>query len=447
MWTIVTDFTHAFVPVRVRPVKFEVTPARLHYHQRSRPDWTIANLASNGQRSENIIHNVLGLPDTCVYQNQVRTCRLSFSCWLEGGRHVSGCGENRWLMSCCVYDNEQSSAVLAPKVAYAGPMVPMVPVLQPIVPVNRPNMLVPPQSFTKKKSFFHRRSDQLMQASIIILINSNWSTINSKPLLHPQNECGIPQTSQNTLQKRIIGGRTANFAEYPWQAHIRIAEYQCGGVLVSRRFVATAAHCIQQARLKDILIYLGELDTQNSGKIVEPLPAEKHRVEMKIVHPKFIFRMTQPDRYDLALLKLTRPAGYKSHILPICLPMRPLELVGRKGIIAGWGKTNANMGQTGTNILRTAAVPIISTKECLRWHSSKNINVELFNEMFCAGHSDGHQDACLGDSGGPLIINDRGRYTLIGITSAGFGCGVDHQPGIYHNVQKTIKWIQSVIYA
>lgn len=44
-------------------------------------------------------------------------------------------------------------------------------------------------------------------------------------------ECGIPQTAKNTIQKRIIGGRPAKFAEYPWQAHIRIAEYQCGGVL------------------------------------------------------------------------------------------------------------------------------------------------------------------------------------------------------------------------
>lgn len=66
--------------------------------------------------------------------------------------------------------------------------------------------------------------------------------------------------------------------------------------------------------------------------------------------------------------------------------------------------------------------------------------------MFCAGHSDGHQDACLGDSGGPLIVRDaRGRYTLVGITSAGFGCGIDHQPGIYHNVQLTTRWIQDVI--
>lgn len=46
-----------------------------------------------------------------------------------------------------------------------------------------------------------------------------------------QMECGVPKTAQNTIQKRIIGGRIAPFAAIPWQAHIRIAEYQCGGVL------------------------------------------------------------------------------------------------------------------------------------------------------------------------------------------------------------------------
>lgn len=81
--------------------------------------------------------------------------------------------------------------------------------------------------------------------------------------------------------------------------------------LVSRYFIATAAHCIQQARIKDIIVYLGELDTQNSGLTMEPLPAEKHRVIKKIVHPRFQFRVTQPDRYDLALLQLAQPAVYK----------------------------------------------------------------------------------------------------------------------------------------
>lgn len=54
-------------------------------------------------------------------------------------------------------------------------------------------------------------------------------------------ECGTPAVG---VQKRIIGGAEAYFGEFPWQAHIRISGYQCGGVLVNSRYVATAAHCI-----------------------------------------------------------------------------------------------------------------------------------------------------------------------------------------------------------
>lgn len=42
-------------------------------------------------------------------------------------------------------------------------------------------------------------------------------------------ECGI--SSNRMLSKRIIGGKKAYFGEFPWQAHIKIAAYQCGGVL------------------------------------------------------------------------------------------------------------------------------------------------------------------------------------------------------------------------
>ncbi len=41
-------------------------------------------------------------------------------------------------------------------------------------------------------------------------------------------------------QKRIIGGNTASFGELPWQAHIRISGFQCGGVLLNHYYVATA---------------------------------------------------------------------------------------------------------------------------------------------------------------------------------------------------------------
>lgn len=128
-------------------------------------------------------------------------------------------------------------------------------------------------------------------------------------------------------------------SEFPWQSHIRIKEYQCGGgnwfysiafirsmrprnqsffhimfsALVSRKFVVTAGHCVSRAKLIEIIIYLGELDTQDSGLIYEPpeLPPEKHSVVQKFVHPRFRFRLTQPDRFDVAALKLRKPAGYK----------------------------------------------------------------------------------------------------------------------------------------
>lgn len=51
-------------------------------------------------------------------------------------------------------------------------------------------------------------------------------------------------------------------------------------LLVSHRFVATAAHCVIKATLKDIIVYLGELDTQNTGKVLEYAPSERHTVRL-----------------------------------------------------------------------------------------------------------------------------------------------------------------------
>lgn len=43
------------------------------------------------------------------------------------------------------------------------------------------------------------------------------------------DECGL--SVDRVLLKRIIGGNEAKFGQFPWQAHLKIATYQCGGVL------------------------------------------------------------------------------------------------------------------------------------------------------------------------------------------------------------------------
>lgn len=172
---------------------------------------------------------------------------------------------------------------------------------------------------------------------------------------------------------------------------------------------------------------------------------QKLQVKRRIVHPKFQFRRTQPDRYDLALLELVSEAAYSPHISPICLPSPQISLPGRTGVVAGWGKIIPSNELMGTNVLRSAPVPILDIRECVSWHEVKQISVQLHEEMLCAGHESGQRDACLGDSGGPLIVLENGRWTLAGITSAGFGCGEARQPGIYHKVPMTVDWIRDVI--
>lgn len=265
-----------------------------------------------------------------MHQNSVWPCKLSFSCWLQGGRHAKGCGANKWLFSCCIGGSGNANtanniAITAAAVQYglyqgnndhpsAGNLVSNTLTDYKRLAASAPSGIGVSSSgvggsVLPKRVMLKRRNENDVFIKVCEVFNTFDLSVFYR--LHFQLECGLPRAAQRTLQKRIIGGRTANFAEYPWQAHIRIAEFQCGGVLVSHNIVATAAHCIQQARLPDISVFLGELDTQNLGHIHEPLPVEKHKVIQKIVHPRFQFRMTQPDRFDVALLKLAKPTGFR----------------------------------------------------------------------------------------------------------------------------------------
>ncbi|XP_019868243.1 serine protease 27 [Aethina tumida] len=351
---------------------------------------------------------MFGYPSRCESKGSSHSCTLSFACWLVGGSSQSGCGASPWIVACCVTSKKPHGHLKN----------------NPISGNNELEIKGPPQ-----------QQLELREEVPVPVIQKRIDDVDE--------ECGI--SSDRVFSKRIIGGKEAAFGQYPWQAFIKLGKFQCGGVLVSRKYVATAAHCIITSRLRDILVYLGELDTQDTGKVEELAPAELHRVKKRIVHPNFRYRLTQPDRYDIALLELVTEAGHTFHISPICLPDEDMKLIGRKAVVAGWGKIQPSNELLGTNVLRSATVPILDIRECMAWHKIKQISVELHEEMLCAGHENGQQDACLGDSGGPLIILEAGRWVLAGITSAGFGCGEPHQPGIYHRVPVTTKWIRSVI--
>lgn len=62
---------------------------------------------SSYSSSAGILNTLLGVPAECVHQSGVWPCKLSFSCWLQGGKHAKGCGSNKWLFSCCIAQPHQ----------------------------------------------------------------------------------------------------------------------------------------------------------------------------------------------------------------------------------------------------------------------------------------------------------------------------------------------------
>jgi secreted trypsin-like serine protease len=52
-----------------------------------------------------------------------------------------------------------------------------------------------------------------------------------------------------------------------------------------------------------------------------------------------------------------------------------------------------------------------------------------------------------GDSGGPLVVRDAqtGHMQLVGVVSAGVGCGRPLMPGIYTRVSSFLGWIDKVL--
>ncbi len=250
-------------------------------------------------------------------------------------------------------------------------------------------------------------------------------------------ECGRVRISS----RRVVGGNDAGFGRYPWQALIRVGNSRCGGALVNKRHVVTAGHCVYNTPAYKVKVFLGEYSLKQD---TEPLRREEFSVMSIQRHPYYRFS-PQADRYDVAVLRLGRQVQYRDHIRPICLPEKRIDEEDdvdedTVAMVAGWGAMKPDSKERPVN-LQTTDVRVVKSDTCEEWHRKNHIDVRIHEDMMCAGHEYGGKDACQGDSGGPLMTQQDGKWTLIGLVSAGFSCARAGQPGIYHRVAKTSDWI------
>ena len=233
---------------------------------------------------------------------------------------------------------------------------------------------------------------------------------------------------------RIVGGVTSTEA-YPWMVSIqRIPNdgsfHFCGGTLIGKDWVLTAAHCLDDdTTAEDLEMFIGAIPggVHNLG--------EARSAEWIMIHPDYD---SESQLADIALIKLS-----------ISSSKAPIKLLNQASSAAlmqndtvrtmGWGVTEEGNWDSLPSQLREVDLKLQADSVCQATYGESSEYWELF---ICAGEVSGGKDSCQGDSGGPLVVQANGEWAQAGIVSWGDGCGVAEKYGAYTKVAKFLSWIE-----
>ena len=229
---------------------------------------------------------------------------------------------------------------------------------------------------------------------------------------------------------RIVGGVEAN-ETYPWVVSLQRGSHFCGGALIGKDWVLTAAHCLEDLEADDLTLVIGghSLTSLNGAEIRE--------ASWFLIHPDY-----DPNRFysDIAIIKLDRSSN-KTPISIIDQASNQSLLSNEQMRVIGWGLTEDGNSSSFSYELQQVDVSFQQDAVCRDTYGSMGIS-DYWSKSFCAGEVVGGKDACQGDSGGPIMVQADDQWALIGLVSWGSGCGLPEQYGVYNEVAAFQDWIE-----
>lgn len=236
---------------------------------------------------------------------------------------------------------------------------------------------------------------------------------------------------------QIIGGENAVENEFPWLAQIRLRtepdlrlNHQCGGALITRNIIVTAAHCLsgENISITNLQVVLGEHQrSRRTGN------EQVFNIRSAHIHSQYV---PSTLNYDIGVIILDGNATLIPGIVELAELSSPSEH--NDITIMGWGLTRdlTHFAPAVSNILKKGTTKILSQRECVPLKQRHGFG----SQHFCAESTSA--STCFADSGCPAMRP--GTNQIVGIVSGGDPYCIENY-GFYTSLSNTRFWLKGWI--
>jgi len=232
-----------------------------------------------------------------------------------------------------------------------------------------------------------------------------------------KDECGLSNLINHKLDDNIIGPGKAGKGSFPWMAALLIdGRSFCGGSIISKRHILTAAHCTDGARRITVLV--GAENIKNKQDPNRQLfNVSNHEIYQHTNYNPITIS------HDISILHLSEDIQFNDNVRPICLPNRFFlseNFEGDEVRVSGWGKPRDRAPAISPD-LKNTTLSIMTNSKCRRQFRGL-----VTGNLICTA-TKWNASPCRGDSGGPLIVkktlpgSGKEFFMQVGIVSFGGG--------------------------